>query len=701
MNRNHYIKLKLVNMAYLKTFLLIAFGVIILSYNADGQSKEFNRTYFPGGGKELREARKNFEEGNELYEKGWGYYDDALTYYLKAYEFNPDNALMNMRIGECYLTTIYKDKAIPYLEKAVELNVETLEIFFILGVAYQLNYRFDDAVEQFEFFSESLTPQEALQERERIDKRIDECKNAKELLQSPVRVFVDNAGEKINSEYDDYGPVFTPDGTMVFFTTRRPLGKRPKKDDFDQKYFENIMYSAKKGDGWTQSLPVEGKINKKKGHDATAGIAHTGERLYIYRGDKGGDMFVSHAKDENRWSKPRRLSSPLSLKRSQETNIAFTSDGKQVFFISEREGGYGERDIWTALADKNGRWEEPFNLGATINTQYDEFGLYLSPDNNTLYFSSEGHNSMGGFDIFKTQYKNGRWTKPENIGHPINTPADDMYFVLYPEENIAYYAARKLDSFGGSDIYKITFLGPEKEQEQPVMNTLVAHQYQPLDFDLMESEVEINTVPMTILRGTIKDQKSEEPVAAHIELYDNQTEELLAEFTNSPETGEYLISMPGGKNYGISVNAEEYLFHSENINIADGNVAREIINDITLKKVEVGESIVLNNIFFETGSTALSPESYVELGILLKLLQDNPSIKIEVSGHTDNVGSEAVNKRISQQRAKAVVDFLIGRGISKNRLTFKGYGFDRPIASNETEDGRQLNRRTEFEVIEK
>jgi outer membrane protein OmpA-like peptidoglycan-associated protein len=308
---------------------------------------------------------------------------------------------------------------------------------------------------------------------------------------------------------------------------------------------------------------------------------------------------------------------------------------------------------------------------------------------------------MGGYDIFKTEFRNGRWTQPQNLGYPINTPGDDLFFALSPDGKTGYYSTMQAEGYGGSDIYTITFLGPEKPMDFPIQNDFIASVAKPLSHNLMEQEVEVITIPMTILRGRILDDKDDAPLLATLELYDNETEELLAQFNSNPETGDFVISLPGGKNYGISVRADDYLFHSENINISEATVSREIINDIRLKKVEVGETIVLNNIFFDVGAATLRPDSYVEIGVLFRLMTENPSLKIEISGHTDNVGSAAVNQRLSEQRARSVVEVLIERGIARERLTYKGYGFDKPIASNETAEGRQMNRRTEFEIIEK
>ncbi len=683
-----------------RTGILTSILWLVLSASSiQAQNKEFTRAFFPSDSRGLKEARKNLRSGDKLYEQGWGNFEKALEFYLKAHEFNPDNALLNMRIGECYLYTPFKDRSVKFLERAVELNVGSLEVYYLLGLAYQQNYRFDEAINQFNFFRQSLTPQEAIQERSRIDRRIVECQNAKSLVQSPVRVFIDNLGDKINSEFDDYSPVLSTDGTAMYFTSRRPIGRKAKVDKIDFKYFENVFFSTKSGGQWLAAQPIPGRINTKT-HVATAGIAPDGRTLYVYRGHKGGDLFESK-RSNGEWGKPRSLPKGMNTKSSQETSIVFSSDGRRAYFISDRPGGFGGKDIWTVQRDERGRWNEPVNMGASMNTPYDEESLFLAYDNNTLYFSSQGHNSMGGFDILRTQFRNGRWSQPENIGHPVNTPGDDMFLVMSPDPKFAFYSTMRTDGFGGSDIYLVTFLGPEKEMEFPIQKDIIASQVRPLGHNLMGQQVEVITIPMTILRGRVLDDKENKPLFATIELYDNETEQLLAQFNSNPETGEFVISLPGGKNYGISVKADEYLFYSENINISQSAVSREIINDIRMKKVEVGQSIVLNNIFFDSGAATLRPESFAELGVLYKLMIDNPSLKIEISGHTDNVGSAAINKRLSEQRARAVVEFLIGRGIRNDRLTFKGYGFEKPIASNNTAEGRQLNRRTEFEIIEK
>lgn len=675
-------------------FLIATFcSISVLSQNVD-----FHKDYFPNDRKGLKEAKKNLKEGQKLYELGPGKYDEALVYFLKANTFNPDNAWLNYDIGICYLHSVHHPKATEYFEKAVRLNVPTLDVYYYLGLSYQLTNKFEQALENYNFYRRSLTPQELINERDRIDRRITECNNAMELIKKPVRVFIDNMGNTINSEYDDYSPIISPDGNQLFFTTRRPLGRRPKIDKNDHKYYENIFVSKKLGKKWMPAAEVEGKVNSRS-HDATAGISKDANSLFIYRGAKGGNIYKSTYK-ENKWSKPKKLPKTINTE-FHETSVALDKDGKTMYFVSERTGSVGGKDIWMTTKDEKGKWAFPVNLGTTVNTEFDEESIFLTNDDKTLYFSSRGHKTMGGYDIFKTTFEHGRWTEPENLGYPINSAGDDLFFTLCPQEEFGFFSSIRSDGHGGADVYMVTFLGPEKPVKHEPEVDLIAAVVRPVQEKLIGDEVEIKTTPMTIIKGTVTDEESDEPLYATLELYDNETEELLATFSSDKNTGEYLISLPGGKNYMISVKAEDYLFHSENINVAESEVSREIINNIKLKKVEVGQSIVLNNIFFDSGKATLRPESYAELGILYTLLVNNPSLKIEISGHTDNVGSASLNLRLSEDRARAVVSYLIERGIDRDRLTYKGYGFSKPIASNETAEGRQMNRRTEFQILEK
>ncbi len=679
---------------YLLAFFCMAFQMNVLK----AQNVEFEKAYFPGRKAELSEAKTQLEKGNKLYENGGGDYLLAIEPFTKANNFNPNNALLNYKLGICYLYTIQKTKSIVFFEKAIQLNPTVApDLHLVLGEAYQLNYEFDKAISEYKKYQQNLSPFDLETKRKVIEKKIKECDIAKGLVAQPVRVFIDNLGNTVNSIYPDYSPIVNADESVLIFTSRRPDTYGGDKDPNDNMYFEDVYFSYKKNNIWTLAFNADDPINTKN-HDATVGLSPDAHRLFIYRGDKGGDIFVSEL-EGIKWSSPKKLPKPINLPDSKESSASFSYNGTTIFFVSNREGGYGGQDIYTSTLGPKGKWSEPTNLGATINTEYDEEGVFMHPDGKTMYFSSQGHSTMGGFDIFKSVYEDGKWSEPENIGYPINTTDDDYFLTVSASGKHGYYSSSQANGLGSDDLYMITFLGPEKPLIASNEDNLLASLTAPVSETVIEKMITINTAQLTILKGKVLDEKTREPLAATLKLTDNAKNELLATFESNSSTGEYLISLPSGKNYGIAVEAQGYLFYSENQDIPAAAKYQEIINDILLKKIEVGKSIVLKNIFFDTGKSTLRPESYAELGILYQLLSDNPKMRIEISGHTDNKGGAAYNKKLSESRAKAVVDYLITKGIEASRLEYKGYGFDKPIAPNDTEAGRQQNRRTEFKVI--
>lgn len=287
-----------------------------------------------------------------------------------------------------------------------------------------------------------------------------------------------------------------------------------------------------------------------------------------------------------------------------------------------------------------------------------------------MFFSSEGFNSMGGYDVFKTtKTESGGWSKPANLGYPINTAGDELCFILSADGRLGFYASTKDGGYGGQDIYSIRMPPSKKPQ-------------------------------LALVKGKVTEGASNKPVEAKIIVTDNDADQVVGEYKSNSETGDYLISLPAGKNYGISIEKEGHLFHSENVYLAKNADYKSLKKNITLVDAQPGAKVVLNNIFFESGSYSLSKSSNSELKNLVRLLKQNPTIRIEISGHTDNVGDAVANQGLSTRRAKSVVDYLVTKGIPSSRLEYKGYGSKQPVASNDTPIGRQKNRRTEFKIIE-
>ena len=716
----------------MKKFIYILF-LIQYSYTLDSQNVEFEKGNFPGRKDEFKEAVKKLDIGTDFYIQGRKEFDDKRRSFLSenrylpishhdhrkagyelfrnalsplndAYRFNPNNFEVNYMLGFIWFNTDPSSKeTLKYFESANTFKTEKeTDLAFWLAWTYQLNSQWDNALKNYNYFLSTLLQKAKANAGniEDIKRKIAECEIGKKLSANPERVFVDNLGPNINTPYPEYGPSISTDETTIFFTGRRSNSIGGKRDLSDNGFYEDVYTSEKKDGKWQIAKQLSKNVNTED-HDATAGLSPDGSKLYVYRniGYDGGDLYetVLFGLD---WEEPVRMNKNINSKYHEST-VSLSFDGKRLFFVSNKDGGLGAEDIYYSDMDVNGEWGPSKNLGPEINTKYREEGVFMHPDGVTLYFSSQGHGSMGGFDIFKSTLENGKWTIPVNLGYPINGPDDDVFFVVSGSGNRAYFASSKQGGYGEQDIYKITFLGPEK---QPLLNSqdqLLAAVGSAISNLKTESAVEVKSAKLTILKGVVIDEKNQKPIESTIELTDNEKNIVLATFKSNSSTGKYLVTLPSGKNYGLAVKSFGYLFHSENFNLPESADFQEFDLNISLKKMEVGNSIVLKNIFFDFDKSTIRPESQSELNRLIKLLKDNPGVKIELSSHTDDVGSDDYNTRLSFSRSNSVVDYLIAKGISPSRLIPKGYGESVPIDKNDSEEGRQNNRRTEFKILSK
>jgi outer membrane protein OmpA-like peptidoglycan-associated protein/tetratricopeptide (TPR) repeat protein len=597
-------------------------------------------------------------------------YVQALPLYLKLDSLKPGNVQITARIGICYLSTEFKYKALPYLEKAKKsgYNKDYIDVF--LGKAYHLDHQFDKAISSYEAGKSRLQlnkpgEQEKLK---KINRLIEMCNSGNELVKTPINAKIENLGNKVNSPYADYAPVISADETVIIFTSRRPGTTGGLKDEH-QHYYEDIYISAKENGEWAEPKNIGSPINTN-GHDATIGLSADGQKLFIYKNDGEGDIFYSILKAD-KWSAPKKMPGAVNTSQSRETSASITPDEKILFIASDRPGGYGGRDIYVSRKLPNEQWGVPKNLGPGINTPYDEDAPFIHPDGRTLYFSSKGHNSMGGFDIFTVRYnaQNDSISDCTNVGYPVNTADDDIFFVWSADGIRGYFSStRANDNYGEKDIYLLTRSKPQ--------------------------------VSLIVLKGKIYSELSNRPVSATLTITDNETNTILGVYNSNSYTGKYTMIVPPGKNYGIAVEADMHLPYSENVFIPDKDEYYEVEKDIVLEPLEEGSVTVLKNVFFDLGSSDLRKESYIELDRFLKVLKQNPTLHVEIAGHTDNVGNNQANFELSQRRAMAVVKYLSDKGIDAGRLCALGYGEKYNVASNDTSDGRQQNRRTEIIILE-
>ncbi|MDA3953416.1 MAG: OmpA family protein [Bacteroidales bacterium] len=650
----------------------------------------------------FKDAWKDIKEGEKLFTAGLGTFPNALVYYLKANKYNSECAKLSYKIGVCYLATDKFYYATEYLEKAyLKDNNIADDVHLMLARAYHLNLDFDNAIENYNAYYNSFSVKNLEKYDISVDKYIKECKYGQELVNSPVRVIINNLGERINSEFDDYNPVLHPNQNLLYFTSRCNVDKKDKRLKVDNKYKENIFISEQAGELWRKPKIIENKLDSKS-NESLLTLSSDGSKIFLYNGEEnGGDIMVSELKKDS-WKSPKRISGRI-LSKSKETTITFSPDESEMFFVSNQYGTIGGMDIFYSKIDAKGKWTEPMNMNAAINTPYDEEAVYWHPKVDKLYFSSQGHNSMGGFDVFVMERDiNGVWSSPENLGYPINTPSDDIFFKMDETNKHAYYSSVRDNGYGGKDLYKVIILGEEKMLKLKTDDIYLAWNHIPIDdlFYHVPSEIKVDTALFMV--GMVTDSKSGESIKlTKIEVIDLELSQVVA--TGLTDTaGMYQIKIPKNKDYGVEVTAKDYLFFVEIAYLSQKQVVKSKITvNFQLDKIDVGATMVLNNIFFETNKATIKVESTTELERLANLLIENPTIRLEISGHTDNVGSFRANQKLSESRAKSVVDYMVSKGVGSSRLEYKGYSFNQPIADNNTAEGRGKNRRVEFKVLSK
>jgi outer membrane protein OmpA-like peptidoglycan-associated protein/Tol biopolymer transport system component len=493
----------------------------------------------------------------------------------------------------------------------------------------------------------------------RAKKYLKDCEFSIAAIKSPVKYEPTNLGPQINSKYRDYFPSVTADQEQLIFT-RNIEGN------------EDFFISRKNAGQWTDPLPLSAKINTSKYNEGAQSITPDGRYLFFTgcnRPDGLGrcDIYVSH-KEGNDWGEPFNLGAPVNS-IYWDSQPAISPDGSTLYFVSNRPGGHGGYDLWKSHLKDDGYWSEPENLGPEINTPYDEQTPFIHPDGQTLYFSSDGWPGFGNKDIFLSRMDSkGKWQHPENLGYPINTFNEETGLIVTPDSKSALFSSNLKGGYGDMDIYQ---------------------------FDLPENK---RPKAVTYVKGIVKDKKTGTFLEAKIQVVNlNDKHNVFNDYT-SKANGEFLAVMPIGSNYAFNATADGYAFYSENYQLSEAPTNEPFQILIELEKLQLGQQVVMKNIFFNTNEYLLLPGSLTEIETLTRLLDNNKSLCIEIQGHTDNVGSDVQNKKLSVNRAKVVYDHLIANKIDANRLSYNGYGETKPVAANDTEAHRQLNRRTSFVI---
>lgn len=605
-----------------------------------------------------KDAIKHFALANQNLDEHL--YNEAITELLSAISDDSKFLEAHAQLGDIYRMKWQYPEAIDQYKKVIALAPEwNRAIYYKLGDSEIHMAAYTDAQQHLEKY---LTFQNLTNENVFLaQKLINDCKFSIDALKHPVPFKPVNLGPEINTADDEYFPAITADENTLIFT---------RKINNNEDFYQSVKVDGK----WQTATYLSDRINTEKYNEGALSLSQNGKIIFFTgcnRPDGLGrcDIYITQKRGDN-WSKPYDLSPPINTP-GWESQPSMSADGRTLYFVSNRKGGYGGYDIWKSTLTEKG-WSEPENLGPNINTSFDEQSPFIHPDDSTFYFCSNGWPGFGGKDLFVSRLgKDGKWQKPVNLGYPINSSGDENGLTLTANGTSAYFASNKLNGSGGFDIYS---------------------------FDLPET---LRPHSVTYVKGTVNDALTKQPLEAAVEILDLEKNSPVFQDYSSADQGDFLATLTTGGNYGLNIAKDGYLFYSANFSLV-GYKSKDPFNlTVLLQPIEVGNKVILKNIFFDTNKFDIKPDSKPELQKLIDFLTRNPTLHIEVSGHTDNVGSNQLNQALSENRAKAVYQYLIANGIAANRLLYKGYGETQPVVPNDNDEDRSKNRRTEFKIISK
>lgn len=676
---------------YRKFYILVIFSTIFLNAFGQDENKEA--------------AQQIVEIANEAY-FNLKVILIANEQYVQAAELDPSNLEANYMAGRTYLETNSKASATKYLLRVYEIDPNyKYNILYLIGQGYQYGSEFENAIDYYNRYLELLQQNtrrsgEDFTTPAEVRRKIYECQNGIEYVNAPRDYIIENMGPYINSEWDDFAPVVTADERFMAFTTRRQDGNSNGDVFDDNLYYEDVFYSTKSGGQWQPAQNIGPPVNIIY-HSSNLAISADGSQLYLFKSQNGGDIFLSEKNPDGTWSEPEALGSNINSTYF-ENAASISPDGNTLYFSSDRPitEGKTDLDIYYSKKDRKGEWGVAKNIGSVINTEFDDDGPFIDYDGKTLYFSSKGHKGMGGYDIYKSEYDEATdsWSAPINLGYPMNSPDNDIYFQSTPDGKRGYYASAKADGLGFTDIYHIRLADldapPKKVEAKKV------EQPEP-EKPIIEAPVIAKPVPVALILKIV-DKDTRQTLAADITV-SNASNNSTAPVKRIGE-GLYQAQFENEtvNQYKITVQKSGYMYKNLTMSIpAMTTKSNRIAKQVLLDKIQVGYSQVIRNIYFDFGTARLKETSNPELDKLLKVLEENPRYLIEIAGHTDNVGGKDFNLWLSERRAQAIVNYMIKRGQSESRFLVEGYGEERPMASNDDEEmGRELNRRVEFRVLQ-
>ncbi|HZJ73736.1 MAG TPA: OmpA family protein [Perlabentimonas sp.] len=643
---------------YKPNFFALTFALVLLCTGLSAQMPELST--------KKRRAAKQYRISMKAYDRNA--YTEAEQALIKAIGIDNNFVEAHIFLSQVYQITEKNEEAIFYAEKAIAINPDFFPlIYFNLGTMYLEVPDYEKAQKHLEKFIQYKNLRKEITELAHL--YIKNCEFAINAMNNPVPFTPVNLGPNVNTHLDEYWPSLSASESTLVITVKKPITSTGENGV--QKYQEDFYITHTDATGeWQPVEDIGHPINTPHFNEGAQSLTADGQKMYFTICRGLCDLYVSQRNELGNWQRPKPLPKNINLPHASEKQPSISPDGKTLYFVSNRKDGLGNFDIWRSHKLDNNQWSNPENLGDSINTIYNEQSPFIHFDNKTLYFSSNGRVGMGKLDIFMSKMiDDTTWTTPKNLGYPINTHQDEDGLIVNAKGTTAYYSSA-VDTAMGRDIYKFEI---------------------PLD---------IRPTPTSYITGTITDARSGWPVQANFSLVDIANDSTIME-AEASKNGSFLLTIPTNRSYALFASAPEYLYHSEHFDLSGIFSADEPYRkDIELTRIRIGSTMVMRNIFFETDSYQLRGESVSELNKLTELLNLNPTLKIEVGGHTDNVGNESYNLTLSENRASTVAQFLVDNGINSSRISWKGYGLTKPIGDNDTEDGRAENRRTEIRIIE-
>ncbi|WP_460640023.1 OmpA family protein [Larkinella harenae] len=622
--------------------------------------------FFLSSFSQSKKAADLYKKGNEaLMQRQM---PQALEFFHQVVERDTGFTEAYLKIGQVYEFMRQPEQAFQVYQRVIHQQPDKP----VAGLAYHFvnsyllkkgNYQ--SAIPYIERY-QKLFPPNSLQWK-KVDRLLQTARFGAQAIQNPLAVKPQPLSATVQAFPSQYFPVLTADEQTLVYTVLKPEGD------------EDLMVSTHKGETWSPPESISSRINTMN-NEGTPSLSADGRTL-VFTACQGRtgygscDLYISH-KTGHTWSEPQNIGPTINT-QSWESQPALSADGRRLYFVSDRKGGVGRRDIWCSELGDDGEWKTPYNL-KNINTPFDEASPFIHANGLSLFFASEGHMGMGGYDLFVADSTASGWSNPQNLGYPINTSDDQAALFVSANGARAYYSQEQSASDGKqrSKLYVFDLPEPLRQKVRPV----------------------------SYLKGMVSDARTKKPLKATIELIDLATSQLVTRVQSDSQTGQYTAILPTGGEYALYVVGPGYLFKSLSFDFTQKHEGEGLALSVPLEPIKPSDGgtaskETLNNIFFETGRYDLAEKSRTELDRLVKFLEVNESVKIEVSGHTDNQGGTANNLELSKKRAQSVVEYLTKAGINTNRIKSAGYGESRPVASNTTEENRKQNRRIEWRIL--